>query len=110
MNNNLGYNLKYLRKVYKLSQDQLGAIVGKTHAAISRWEGGFREPSGKDIKGLADYFGVSPAELVYSKLDEQVKVDAPAELFQLLALVEKMNDKQVRQLLGYAEALLNASV
>lgn len=110
MKNYFGYNLKFLRKSFNLSQQAMAEIVGKTFTAVSRWEAGLREPSDKVVQKYAEHFGVSPAELMYRPLDEPVKHEEQSDLFRLLSLVEKMNDKRFACLLAYAEGLVNASL
>lgn len=63
-------NLEYLRKAYKLSQDDLGKLVGKTHTAIYKWENGLAEPSLKHIGFLAEYFKVPVDVLIFDDITQ----------------------------------------
>jgi transcriptional regulator with XRE-family HTH domain len=108
-----GDNLIYLRKMYKLSQTQLGVIVGKTHSAISNWERGTREPSDADVQAFCEHFGLSPADLMYRRLDEQVKATPAEREEELILLARLMDEEQFRKLFDYAVELLgegNASL
>lgn len=51
--------LKELRIEKGLSQNQLAKATGLTHAAISRWESGLRQPTAAAIITLAKFFGVT---------------------------------------------------
>lgn len=110
MKNYFGYNLKFLRKSFNLSQQQLAEIVGKTFTAVSRWEAGLREPSDKVVQKYREHFGVSPAELMYRPLDERIPAEEQGDLWRLLSLVEKMDQAQFDRLLAYAEGLVHASL
>lgn len=105
-NNYFANNLKYLRKMYKLSQGQMGEIVGKTHTAISNWERETREPSDADIQALCQHFGLFPSDLMYRKLDEQVKATPAENENDLVLLARMMNEEQLRKLFDFAVELL----
>lgn len=59
-----GNYLTALRTERGLSQSELGAIVGVSNKAISKWENGEALPRLERLKKLADYFGVPVEELV----------------------------------------------
>ena len=61
---NIGKNLKYIRKYYKLSQEELAKSTQITQAAISFWERNERTPNIVDLIKLADYYQISLDELV----------------------------------------------
>lgn len=108
-NNCLAYNLKYLRKVYHLSQSELAGIVGKTYSAVSLWERELREPSDADIQGFCKHFGLRPADLMYRRLDEQVKATPQEREQELVLLTRLMTDEQYTKVLNYAVAVLTES-
>lgn len=108
--NNFGYNLRYLRKAYKLNQEEMGRIVGKTYAAVSHWELGEREPSEAILRKYRDYFGVDPADLMFRRLDEQSTVEVTSDVRKLFKLIDKMDEQQFARLLAYAEGLVHASL
>lgn len=106
MNNYFAYNLRYLRKQYHLTQDELGRIVGKTKSAISRWELETREPSKKDIEGFCNYFGLEPQDLVYRPLDEQVKnVVLDEQEKELIAYTKLLSKEQMEKLIEIAKGM-----
>lgn len=52
-------NLRYLRNKKKLSQTDLGKLIGRDHTTISGYESGKRTPSLSDIGKLTDIFHIS---------------------------------------------------
>ena len=72
-----------LRTGLGLSQFQLGALVGVTDKAVSKWENGDAKPRVSTCYRLADILGVSISELLSCK---QITVPARKEL-------EKMSNK-----------------
>ncbi|WP_019205472.1 helix-turn-helix transcriptional regulator [Limosilactobacillus ingluviei] len=52
--------LKVLRVRKGLNQEEMGKQIGISQVTISAWERGDSIPSGKNIKKLADFFGVKP--------------------------------------------------
>lgn len=69
MNNNFGKNLKTLRKIKNISQSQLAKELKVTQATISLWEREKREPSLSYLIAIANYFDITLAKLVISKLE-----------------------------------------
>lgn len=107
MNNNyFGYNLRYLRKCYHLSQEKMGRIVGKSFSAISRWELGEREPSNEDVQGFCEYFGLEPSDLMYRKLDEQTKSIFSEQERELLSVCKLLNKEQFAIVLEVAKNMV----
>lgn len=68
--NIIGKSIKEIRLAQKLSQKELAARIGVTHAAISYWENGINIPNVKDCWRLADALGVTIDELVGRVLDK----------------------------------------
>lgn len=63
MNNNyFGYNLRYLRKCYHLSQEKMGRIVGKSFSAIV-----------KETLDTYSHFFPSETDIITDKMDEILK-------------------------------------
>lgn len=109
MENYFGYNLKVLRKSFKLSQEELARIVGKSYSSISRWEAGIHEPTKEDVKKICDHFGLYPSDLMYRKLDDHTPTDETSDLFRLLYYVEKMDENQFARLLAFREGLCRST-
>ena len=66
--------IRFLRKKYKMSQGELGARVGVTNRAVSKWENGTSFPSTDTLLSIADVFGVN--------LDFFLKRDSKEEWYQ----------------------------
>ncbi|SER45093.1 DNA-binding transcriptional regulator, XRE-family HTH domain [Streptococcus gallolyticus] len=57
-------NLKWLRQMNHLTQEQLALKVGVSRESIAKWENGKMEPTIESIVKLADVFEVSVDELL----------------------------------------------
>jgi DNA-binding response OmpR family regulator len=62
-----GVRLKRLRKIHKLSQEDLGKILGVGRTAVANWETNQTEPTGDSIKKMADLFKVTTDYLLCYK-------------------------------------------
>ena len=51
--------IRFLRKKYKMSQEELGRQVGVTNRAVSKWENGTSFPSTDTLLSIAGVFGVN---------------------------------------------------
>lgn len=56
--------IRQYRERHKMSQDRLGALVGTSGAAVSRWECGKREPRGKELRKLCEITGLPANEIL----------------------------------------------
>lgn len=65
----LGYRLRELRKENKMSQADLGKLLGVTKVSISGYENGTRIPSLDILNGILDVFGVSADFLLGRELN-----------------------------------------
>lgn len=63
-NNVIGKSIRENRTAQHLSQKQLAAMIGVTHAAISYWENGVNIPNVKFCWLLADALHITIDELV----------------------------------------------
>ncbi|WP_144504744.1 S24 family peptidase [Bacillus mycoides] len=70
------YNLNFLRKSNKLTQNQLAKILEVNQSSISEWEKGVKEPATFGIvKTIADFFKVTVDDLFFTDLKlEKTKV------------------------------------
>lgn len=59
-----GDNLTALRKINKMTQEQLAEKVGVSRQAVAKWESGETSPDLFNSKLLADVFGVTIDDLV----------------------------------------------
>lgn len=65
----LGYRLKELRKENKMSQNDLGKLLGVSKVSVSGYEKGTRIPSLEILNGMLDIFGVSADYLLGRELN-----------------------------------------
>jgi DNA-binding XRE family transcriptional regulator len=68
--NFLSKNLKYLRKRFAVSQEQLGLQVEKRQTTIGNWENEVSEPNVKELIVITNYFGLSLDDLILSDLEK----------------------------------------
>lgn len=57
-------NIKRLREIHNLSQEDFGKIANVSDKAVSSWENGTREPRMGAIQKLADYFGIQKSDII----------------------------------------------
>lgn len=72
----LGYRLRELRKENKMSQADLGKLLGVTKVSISGYENGTRIPSLEILNGILDVFGVSADYLMGRELNVVCEEDS----------------------------------
>lgn len=66
-NYEIGNRIYELRKAKGLSQKELGALIGVSNKAVSKWETGAAAPKTETIIKLAAALGISTEELLCSK-------------------------------------------
>ncbi len=62
-----GIRLKRLRRIHNISQEDLGKVLGVGRTAIANWETNQTEPTGENIKKLAELFRVTTDYLLCYK-------------------------------------------
>lgn len=60
----IGERIRAIRRHVRLSQVQLGELIGRDHKTIHRWETAATEPALTDLLLLADALDTPLAELV----------------------------------------------
>ena len=83
----IGARIMYMRKMRKLTQADLGDMLGVSYMTIRRWEAGKSKPKLEEINKLANIFGTS------------------AEYF--MGLQEGVNDKETSPNMSYWGAVLD---
>ncbi len=64
-------NLRYLRKKYDMSQEDLANKLGyKSFTTIQKWESGVSEPSVSTVKKIAEIFGVTIDQITNDDLSD----------------------------------------
>ncbi len=87
----IGERIKELRKRAKINQEELGAKLEVTGAAVGSYERGKREPSIESIKKMCEIFNVSSDYLLGMTDDLHAPVrytDKQVELDTLLSVNE----------------------
>ena len=69
--------IRHLRKAAGLTQRQLAEVMGVNHMSIYHWEAGRNEPSARQLKTLADVFGVPMEAVAFEK--DAAKADRTKE-------------------------------
>lgn len=67
-------NLTWLRKINRLTQEQLALKVGVSRESITKWENGKIEPTIESIVKLADVFEVNVDELLGVKQSKDLSL------------------------------------
>lgn len=87
-------NIKFLRKKYKLSQNDIAKIVNKERSLIGHWENGSRSVTLEDIIKLSGYFNIT--------IDQLIGVDLSNQTIHL----ENKEEKELKQfVLNYGATL-----
>lgn len=74
----LGQRIQQLRKEHNLSQEYVGAILGVSRQAVSKWENDQTLPDTANLLAMAELFQVSTDELIGKKeSSEEVPEEAP---------------------------------
>lgn len=73
---NTGMRISRLRQECGLTQQQLAAIAGVSHQAVSKWESGTTLPDIETMLILTDFFGITVEQLVSEDVETDMKKDA----------------------------------
>lgn len=116
MSKQLRLNIKYLRKVRNLTQDQLADKIGVNRAMIGSYEEGRAVPKLPALQILSHYFNVSIDSLVNVDLStessssgETQNIDSAGKNLRILTTLVDRNDKELITLVpvkasaGYAK-------
>lgn len=103
MNNFLGLNIKHLRKVRGLTQDQLADKIGVNRAMIGSYEEGRAVPKLQALQVISHYFNVSIDNLVNKDLgsgknrkDNNHSIDIAGKGLRVLTtLVDRNNEELI---------------
>ncbi len=87
-------NLKTLRKMRGLSQEELAIRLHVVRQTISKWEKGLSVPDADVLICLADEFDVSVSKLLGAPIEDETEINAVAE--QLSRINEQLAIKNRR--------------
>lgn len=74
--NILGKNIKYMRKFYGETLDELGFILQMTKSTVNDYESGRRKPTPETIKKISNHYGKTVDEMLNIKLYELDEFDS----------------------------------
>lgn len=77
--NQLGHNIRFLRKMHGLSQQKLAEALGLKRNNIASYEAGIVEPRAVVFVQIAQYFHLSPSELLHTDLSTHYRTRRPKE-------------------------------
>ena len=103
--NNLGRNIKHLRKQQKYSQIELASIIGVSQTSVAHYEAGTRQPTIETLMELSQLFSqpidLLVGNLVESKKSMSSKLDQDDLIEDLVeSLVSKNENQFVKTLNG----------
>ena len=99
-------NLRMLRTKYRLSQKDIGDIVGLTSQAVSKWENEITEPDSESLVKLSNYFKVSVDYLLGNTINENNNIKYDNDLEKVLfSKAKDLSDNDKKVVLGVIEAL-----
>ena len=88
-------NMRFLRKQNKMTQRELGEVLGYGYTTISNYENGRNEPSIYDLKKIANYFEVTIDYLVgnTSKINSEQSYEYTKELESIRETLNELSNK-----------------
>lgn len=99
-------NLRMLRTKYRLSQKDIGDIVGLTSQAVSKWENEITEPDSESLIKLSNHFKVSVDYLLGNTINENNNIKYDNDLEKILfSKAKDLSDNDKKVVLGVIEAL-----
>ena len=96
--NTIGDNIKYLRKLKGLTQDDLAKETGITRAAIGSYEEGRAVPKLDSLQNIARYFNLSLDQIVDASLSKEGSpgsIHAGGENLRILSTVVDPGNKEL---------------
>lgn len=96
--------IKSLRKAKKITQKQLGDVLGVAESTISMYESGNRQPDVDTMRKIADYFNVTIDYLIGG---ENISSSDKDELDKkIIKIFDSLSENDQAQVLDYARYLL----
>lgn len=107
MRNYFADNLRFLRTQRKMTQTDLGDMLGKRKSTISCYELGTRHPSNDDLRVIANIFHVSTERLLNEDLSvvNDLDVELMADHIRAELVRMRITDKEYDQIIQYIQFL-----
>lgn len=102
-------NIKRLRLQHGLSQEEFGALIGRSGKSISTWENGTRTPKMGEIQKIADHFGLKKTEIIDDFVEAPARPDVQDErLAMLIDLFERLSPDAQMLLISQLSAIVQS--
>lgn len=101
----LPQRLVLLRQENKMTQEELGKIIGVSKAAISKYEKGLVKPSVSSLWDMADFFNVSVDYLIGKSDAFTANVSDHAYISEVVDIFEEMSNEEKEKVLMFIKKL-----
>ena len=99
-------NLRLLSTKHRLSQKEIGDIVGISSQAVSKWENSITEPDNESLLKLSKYFNVSTDYLLGNSDEENQNIKYDNDLEKVLfSKAKELSDDDKRTVLSVINAI-----
>lgn len=100
----LAENIRHLRKLDNISQNELAEIMKVPRSTLNNWERGTSEPNLETILKLSQHFDVSPGDLISSRIKYLLPGDYVENVKVLAVTVDEINRSNIELVDYKAEA------
>lgn len=101
----LPQRLVLLRQENKITQEELGKLIGVSKAAVSKYEKGLVKPSVSSLWDIADFFNVSVDYLIGKSDAFTANTSDHVYINEIVEIFEEMNDDEKQKLLLFIKKL-----
>lgn len=88
-------NIKRLRELTEISQDDLAKVIGVSRAAVSLWEIGKTEPKMGSVQAIADHFHIKKANIIEEGGMDHMAVSLSGRLYEIDPNVVELSDAEL---------------
>lgn len=110
--NHFGNNIRYLRKLKNMSQDELAEKLGyKSFTTIQKWESGKSEPNLKKLNELSNIFDVDIDKLATTDLsieNNEVKTNYSFKDESILEPFNQLTEEGKQKAISYTQDLVDS--
>lgn len=110
--NHFGNNIRYLRKLKNMSQDELAEKLGyKSFTTIQKWESGKSEPNLKKLNELSNIFDVDIDKLATTDLsieNNEVKTNYSFKDERILEPFNQLTEEGKQKAISYTQDLVDS--
>lgn len=100
-------NVKYLRKLHKMTQTEFGRLFGKTYGTVSMWEAGTREPTVEDVFSISQYFNIPMTDLYSVDLQTNTLYDVmTANELEMFRLFKQLTEEQQNSIINIVQSMV----